>query len=75
MDTGSFIYSRSPKTGSIIGNLKDLPEKYTFYVFCKAMNCPELFSKDIEIVLGQLKQNLKSLVINEFGALKVIIYA
>ena len=52
MDTDSFIYTPQPKTGTIVGDLKDLQEKYNLYDFCKLKNYPELFCKDTQNLLN-----------------------
>ena len=53
MHIDSFVFfSRIPKTGSIIGDMKNLQEKYIFYD-CKLKDYPQLFFEDNENVLGE----------------------
>ena len=55
MDPDSFSWSRKPKTGTRVTELKDLQKKRKLYDFCKSLKYPELNSEDNEFELGQLK--------------------
>ena len=76
MDTDSFLHSRKPKTGLLVGDLKDLEKTKNFYDFCKFKNYPALFSEENEIVLGKLEnESPGTLVTDENCALSAKRYA